>query len=267
MGRRLTATPLYSTEIFYMIRNSIFYISIIQFTFCQISAQENSALIGLLAGYSRTQVIDEYISKNEYSGSSVLLGGIWEDRLESRISEMAFYFNKIENLQFINSAATVYDFTTTYKYFYTVSETSLFNNPLNLFLGPGAGIYVHLRDQKFALSSKSFSFASLITADFSFKAELMLDKYLSIGAVFALSPFAFGGRSPSLIDDDNLETPVGFLTLFDMLHFNTIFSIHYRLTKMIEIKGGYLFRYSSIDKWQNFLLIQDNLILQTGVAF
>ena len=267
MGGKLVAKPLYIKENLVMIKKNIFQIVLSLLLFTTISAQQNKSQIGLSIALNKAQIIDEYISKNEYSGSSISYVGIWENHTDTHISELIFDFNKINDLRSNNSKAIVYDFTTAYKYFYSVKETTLFDKPLHLFLGPGASIYFHYRDQKVANSSKALSVASLITVDIAVKAELILTEKFEVLSSISLSPFSFAGRTPSAKDSENLPTPVGFLYPFNLLNVKSSFGVKYKVTNNIFLRAGHSFRYLQIFKWDKFRLLQDSFYLQFGVNF
>ena len=235
--------------------------------FSSIKSQTIRSDIGFSAILSNTHLLDEYISKNEYSGNSLSYGINWEDQNEKRILELSFYLNKIDNMTSLMSKATVHDFYAFFSYLYHLNDHQLFNKTLSFYLGPGSSIILHYREQKVASSTKAVSFASLITVDIAAKAILDLSDKFEILGFAAISPLSFAGRMPSFKNPENLPTPVGFLHLFNLINLNSSLGIKYKITDTIFLKSCYNFHYIQIFKWDKFRVLQDSFYLQFGVSF
>ena len=244
---------------------SSFLLFILPFT--SIYSQSNRSDIGLSAIISSTYIMDEYISKNEYSGKSLYYSVNWEDKNEKRILELGSYFNKIKYLKNSMSKAVAHDFTCSFSYAYHVNNYRLFNRPLWLYLGPGSSIFFHYRDQKIVSSTKAISFASFASLDVAEKAVLVLSDNLEILGIVVISPLSFAARMISLKNPENIPTPVGFLSLFNLININSTVGIKYNLSDNIFFKSGYRFHYVQIFKWDKFRVLQDNFYLQFGVCY
>lgn len=218
-------------------------------------------------GIGNTHLIDEYISKNEYTGISNKYNLYWSVHDSSRSMGVDFSFGKINNLQNINNSATTYDFRLGYRYLYNIYSGTVFSNPLFLYIGPEFNIYMHYRDQKVAESSKALSIASAISSDAALNAVYYLLDNLSLSYSFTLSVLSFTAQTPSLKDANNLPSPIDLLTILSIQNINSSIFVVYKITDPINIKIGYNFRFVQISKWDRFRLINDNIILQLGLDF
>lgn len=218
-------------------------------------------------GIGNNHLIDEYISKNEYTGISNKYGFLWSVLDSSRLTGVDFSYNTISTLQNHNNSATTYDFQLGYKYLYDIYRGTLFSSPFVMYLGPEFNIYMHYRDQKVAASSKALSIASLISTDASLAAISYISDRFFIISNLSLSLLSFTARTPSLKEVNNLPTPIKLLTVLSFQNISSSIMACYTITNNIEINVGYNFRFLLINEWDKFRLIGDHVMLRLGVYF
>jgi len=116
-------------------QKSYIIICIVWFAVSALVAQEEVRLAGISVGYIRTQLLDEYISLNEYTAGSFAYGVSWEDRNEQRVTGLVFNFNQINGLSQGNSSAEASDFYVSFWYAYRIGRFMLSDKPVLLSLG------------------------------------------------------------------------------------------------------------------------------------
>ena len=223
--------------------------------------------VNVFYGLGNNHLIDEYISRNEYTGISNSYGLNWIDRNNSRQSEIGFDFKTIKNLKNMNNEAATYDFLIDYKYLYNIYSGDIFNKPLNIFLGPDFGFYIHYRDQRVASSSKALSVASLFFANAALNAVSNISESFSVSGSLSFSVLSFTIRTPSMEDNNNIPTPVALLSIPKVLNLNASVFASYNILNNMWLQLGYRLIFLQINKWDYFRLISDNLVIQCGVNF
>ena len=220
--------------------------------------------INAFYGIGNNHLLDEYISKNEYSGVSSLGGIYWLHTNAKNQTRVGFIYSTASNLENLNNRAATYDFQMDYQHLYSICKTTLFDKPLNLYLGPDFGFYLHYRNQKIA-ASLALSVAALFSANAAMNAECRLSDKFSVSGNLLLSALSFTVRTPSLEDTNNIPTPVALLPIPNVLNLNAGLFTTYNINGWINLQCGYRFVFMKISKWDYFRQLNDNLIFQCGV--
>jgi hypothetical protein len=219
-----------------------------------------------LFGLGNNHVLDEYVTKNEYTGISYSLGVHWTDRSTLRETGVRFEYGKISNLKNLNNKANVNNFNISYRYLYNVYSGSAFNKPLNVYLGPCFGIYMHYREQEVAVK-KLPSIAVLLYANAAMSAVSSLTESFSIEGNLYLSVLSFTGRIPSIEDANNIPTPIALLSIPSLINVNASVFAQYNISGRVMLQVGYNFGFMQINKWDKFRLLSDDVIIKCGINF
>ena len=214
-------------------------------------------------GLGKAYIVDEIISKNEYTGYPFFYGLMWEDLTAFRETGISFSFSKTKNLENRNTKAELSEFLFEYHYIYNIDTINIFTLPVKFYLGPGIYVYEYNRYQEVLINIRASSeFRSLslnINSKFVFN--------LSPGLAFKIN------LSSALISYTKSEREYetdkhnGLFLFYSYLVLNSQLSIDYFITKNIFIDLQYRFDYLKMNELNNVRSIEDRIILQMGYSF
>lgn len=223
--------------------------------------------IGISVSYTHANLLDNVISANEYTGSMLSYGLEYKDIDKSKLTSLEFFYNKANELKFLNTSASSVIFSTIYKHLILISNTEIIKNPTIFYIGPAVEMFYHNRRQKVASRSAVNSNAHFLSCNLVAFGTSDLNKNLNISAEISASLFSYNIRPVSTILNDNKMSPSALLPFYESTNIKTLFTAEYDITSLISLEIGYRFSYSNILNWDHFRLSQDNLFISTGVSF
>ncbi|HGY56991.1 MAG TPA: hypothetical protein ENK44_14885 [Caldithrix abyssi] len=232
-----------------------------------LKGQENIRKIGLTGSMVGQNLVDEYISINEYNGVSFAYGLKWEDRDCSRLTGILFSFNKIADMANGNTSAEVMDFTLSWWYVYNLVHLKLWERPFRFDIGPGGEIDVLTRQQRIAQKNMAASHASVIAADFFARLLYSLSRRFSVDSELAVALLSVTSRPASKNTSEKKNNPFGFTHPFNMLHGRFSIGLDVVITKSLYAQIGYSARIWGIFTVDDFRFLQDRLNLEIGYRF
>jgi hypothetical protein len=235
------------------------------FLFIVMNAQEQFGQIGAYAGHSNTLLLDEYVSKNSYRGSSFLYGFRWQDINEKRNLGVILNYHENDPIEFSFSRAEFKDFSFHYFYLYHQKDFNLFDNAVGWSIGPEIETYFHHRSQQDAISKTSIVIyvATDIAARFqyAYSDEIQFINYTS------LTIFAYIVKNNKANAIGTQEAPVGFLFLPELTRYRWNISANYIYADWLVISFGYELNYKKINRWDPFRMLQDRFLIGLDYRF
>jgi hypothetical protein len=227
------------------------------------SNSEDQVRLSAEFGLGKEYIVDEIISKNEYTGYPLFYGLSWEDLNSFRETGISFSFSKAKNLKNRNTKAELSEFLFEYYYIYKIDTLEIFSLPVKFFLGPGVGAYGYNRSQKVAsFIETSSDFGSLcLNINSKFVFDLTSDIVFKFDLSSALITYTNGDRK------SKTDKSSGLFLFYSNLMLNSRVSIEYFISKNIFIDLQYRFDYLRRDELNNIRSINDRIILQMGWSF
>ena len=227
------------------------------------SNSEEQVRLSAEFGVSKTYIVDELISKNEYTGYPVFYNIMWEDLNTNRETGFSLSHSKTSELKNRNTTAKLLEFFFEYHYIYSIDTINIFSLPVKFYLGPGISYYVYDRDQKVASFIKAISdFRSFsLNVNPEFILELFPDIVLKINLSSALISYVKG------IEKYAVDNSSKLFLFYSYLAINSRISIEYFITKNIFASLQYRFDYLKMKELNKIRSIEDRITLQAGWAF
>jgi len=222
---------------------------------------EYKSNISVNIGYLRNFIIDDYISPNEYFGSTTSYGFSWGDKNNKRIIQINVSLDKINSLKNNLSKATVSNFVFNYNHTFFITKNKIFFKPLYFYLGPGLSIFFYDRSQTNIPLNSQIGFGSI---NLNSLANFILTNKISISTRLLLSIISFGGNSKDN-SSNNHNSTFKILSLFSMPYIEFDIRCKYDLSNLFFVSGIYNFSY--IRKLNYFRVMGDQISLQLGISF
>ena len=214
-------------------------------------------------GLGKAYIIDELISKNEYSGYPFFYGLMWEDLTAFRETGISFSYSKIDDLKNRNSKAEQSEFLFKYHYIYNIDTINFFTLPVKFYLGPGIYFYEYNRDQNVLVNIRGSSeFGSLsLSIDSKFVFDLSSEVVFKVNLSSALISYTKSDR------EYKTDKRSGLFLFYSYLTLNARIGIDYFITENIFVDLQYRFDYLKMNELNNVRSIEDRIILQAGWVF
>jgi hypothetical protein len=229
------------------------------------NAQEQFGQIGAYAGHSNTILLDEYVSKNSYRGSSFLYGFRWQDINERRNLGVILDYHENDPIQYSFSRAEFKDFSFHYFYLYRLKDFYLFDNAVGWSIGPEIETYFHNRSQKDAISTTTQ--VAYVATNIAARFQYAYSDEIQFINNFALSLTAFVLNSEAVNKDSSSEEPSRFLFLPELTHYRWNISANYIYADWLVISFGYESNYKKINRWDPFRMLQDRFLIGLDYRF
>ncbi|MFC1898100.1 hypothetical protein ACFLYJ_00865 [Candidatus Cloacimonadota bacterium] len=217
--------------------------------------------INLKYGIGNYSHIDEYISKEKYSGTFPFLSVSWAKDHQRYVYKLALDYRYSKNIKNYTISTAVTQFSFNQGFIYPLKQRSLFNRELYLWMGPFTDLLFFYNKPDIAVSGFDYSqsFAILFSAALNTEAVLPLNKFLQLESAFKFSVLSLAGRIVDSEEDD--AQPFKLLTLFSGLNTNFDLGIRYFLSRKISLNIAYRSEITRISAWEPLNSVSDNITI------
>ncbi len=218
-------------------------------------------------GYGSYSVKDEYISKEKYSGPFpyFLLG--WTRQHNKYAYNLEIEYRNSDEIENNNVSINITQFSINQGFIYPFKKRQLFNNDLNLWLGPTVELFIFSNEQNIAVDGFDYarSFADLFSVGINFCAIYTLNSKFQLESRMLISALSLGFRMVDTEEDD--QSPVKPLTLLSGLNSYFDLGIRYHILNRISLKAVYKFELCSIKEWTPMISASDNILVSLIYSF
>ena len=133
-------------------------------------------------GYGSYSVKDEYISKEKYSGTIPYFSLGWTRQHNKYAYNLEIEYRNSDEIENYNVTTNITQFLINQGFIYPLKKRELFNNDLDLWLGPTVELFIFSNEQNIAVDGFDYnqSFAGLFSAGISFTAIYPLNSKFQI---------------------------------------------------------------------------------------
>jgi len=227
------------------------------------SNSEDQVRLSFEFGLGKAYIIDELISKNEYSGYPAFYSIMWEDLNTHRETGFSLSHSKTNDLKNRNSKAELSEFLFEYYYVYKIDTLNIFTLPVKFYLGPGIYFYEYNRHQNVLVNIRGSSeFRSIsLSIDSKFVFDLSSRTAFKVNLSSALISYTKSDR------EYKTDKRSGLFLFYSYLTFNSRIGIEYFITENIFVDLQYRFDYLKMNELNNIRSISDMVVLYAGWAF
>jgi len=217
--------------------------------------------ISIEYGIGKYSVRDEYISKEQYSGSLPLYSVGWVRAHNKYVYKLDFTYRNSNQIKNNNVSTNITQFTLNQEFLYPLRTASLFKKDLYFWLGPSTEIFVYNNDQDIAVSGFDYaqSMAGMISLGINVDAIYPLKRKLSLESSLRLTVLSLGFRSVDSEEDD--QSNVKPLFLISGLNASLDLGARYYLLNRLSLILAYKFEITSISAWEPLLSASNNLVI------
>jgi hypothetical protein len=220
---------------------------------------------GIFLGYGRGSyaVIDEYVSKEKYSGSMPCYNVGWVRFHNRNGYRLQFEYWKTTDITNNNISAEAQQFNFNQDFFYPIGSFSLFSRMVNAYLGPSVQLFYYEIYYHFVSPGTFISPTTRgIIGSLGVNTELIyhFNSKLKAEGFFRSNLVSYGGKK---IDQDKYanESSPAVLSVFTATKLDFDLSLRYCLINRVSFSLGYRFDLSRINKWDPYVAASNNLMV------
>ncbi len=220
---------------------------------------------GIFLGYGQGlySVKDEYISKEQYSGTLPYFNVEWVRFQNRNAYRLEFEYRHSTNISNNKISAEVQQFNFNQDFIYHIGNFSLFSRSVYVYLGPSVqffyyDIYYNFVNPGTFISPKTFGIMGSLGINTEF--VYAVNDKLRVEGFLRPTLFSFSGKKidEQKYEDDSSPALLSFLTA-TKLDFDL--SLRYYFVDRLSISLGYKFDLSRINKWDPYIAASNNLII------
>jgi len=220
----------------------------------------------LSTGIGGFAVRDEYLSRDEYSGSLPSLRATWSRFHERSGYRLGFDLRSSSDISSGDVSAQITEFALDLDYLYPAGRLSLGSRDAFLFVGPFSEFFLYFNKQDIASEglNLAISFAGLVSAGVTSELVVPLSSRLDVSASARLALLSACLRIVDLMEDD--ESPFKFLTPLSGTRASAALRIRYRLLDRLSLDLGYEAQLLRITPWDRLKSASDNVVVAVAVG-
>jgi len=220
-------------------------------------------------GLGSYAVKDEYISKEEYSGTLPYFNVEWVRFHDKNAYRLEFDYRNSSKISNNKISAKVKQFTFNQDFIYFLGNVSIFSRNIYAYLGPSVQLFYYDINYNFAtpgtfISPKTFGLiGSLgINSEFIYQInnKLLVESFLRLNII----SFCIKDNDEQKYGDESSPTLV---SVFTATKFDFTISMRYYLIKKVSISLGYKFDFSRISKWEPYIAASNNFLTSLNYEF
>lgn len=221
----------------------------------------------LSTGVGSFAVRDEYLSREEYSGSLPSLRASWSRFHERSGYRLSAELRSAGGISSDAVSAQVTEFALDLDYLYPAGRVSLGSREGFFFVGPSSEIFLYFNKPNIASDgiNIAFSFATLFSAGVTSELVVPVSSRLGVSASARLSLLSACLRMVDLEDDDE-ESPLKLLTAVSGTRAGAALRVRYRLLGRLTLDIGYEALLLRITPWDRVVSASDNLVVAVGLG-
>ena len=210
-------------------------------------------------GVGAYAVRDEYLSRETYTGALPSFRVSWSRFHEHAGYRLGFGVRSSSVIRNHGVAADITHVSLDLDYLYPAGRPSLLGRDAYLFVGPTAGFFVYLNDQRIASDGldAAFSFAALLSAGLTADLLVPLSRRLQLAVATRVDLLSAALRMVDLVESD--ESPGRILTPFSGTRASARFGARYRVSGRLSLEVGYGAELLRVTPWDKLLAASDEM--------
>jgi hypothetical protein len=208
-------------------------------------------------------LVDEYISKEKYSGTIPYYCIQWAWYHQKMGYRLGFETNGSAELKNNDIVAEFNQANFYFDFIYPVANFRLFSKSVFAYLGPGVNYYDYYISHDFASYTRSYSDGGIFSFGINFdliypvKSWFHTDLFLRSGLLAV--------ASKSFDPDKYSGSDTRFTSVFNATSLNSGLSFRFNVLKKLTLTAGYKFQFNSITIWDDFKSASDVLFASINI--
>ncbi|NOX89810.1 MAG: hypothetical protein GXO77_12365 [Calditrichaeota bacterium] len=217
--------------------------------------------------FSHLSLIDELISRRQYSGSVSGWEIKWITGNTSPITHVGFIYEQGDQIKNFSVTARVRNFTLYYNCLFLSARFRLFSKQCAVYFGPSMLIFYHQRKQDIGKTLPESSSLGLASINLYNRMALKLSSVLYLKGDFRLAILSFTGKTTDPLQGEEEPPNPRLLTALSVTDFYSIFSLQWMVYKNFALHLEYSFNMKRVTSWDYFRSLTDILSIKIGVRF
>jgi hypothetical protein len=215
--------------------------------FAQKERFKNPLGLSVEYGFGSTAIVDEFISKERYSGNLPYIGFWYGRQHEKSAYQVGLTYQKNESLKNYTITAGFSRVSLNYDLWYPVKHFQIFNQPSVFSLGPSIEYFEYEFSSNFISNHRSFSELIMASLGMNFLLDYQLSDKFSAGLFLRTNIL---GVSAKTHDNDRYEDmDTMFLGLIVANNLNADLLVKYRIWKFLSAGLKYKAQYTRSTSW------------------
>ncbi|MBE0638277.1 MAG: hypothetical protein IH598_07145 [Bacteroidales bacterium] len=210
---------------------------------------------------------DHYISDGKYTGTMSCLSFGWVRNHSKYVYQLDLEYRSSDEIRNYNVSARITQFTLNQGFLYQLKKGKLFNQNVDLFLGPTTEFFYFYNEPHIAVDGFDYaqSFAGLFSAGIEGAAKHQAGSRFLIESSLRLSLLSLAFR---MVDsEENDQSPVKLVTLFSGVNASFNAGVRYHVFQTLSISAGYRFELCRIGPWEPLISASNNLLIGLSLDF
>ena len=226
---------------------------------------------GIFVGYGlgSYSVKDEYISKEEYSGTLPCFNVEWVRLHDKCAYRLGFEYRNSGDIANNNMSARVGQFTFNQDFIYFIGSFPIFSRSIYAYVGPSAQFFYYDVNYNFAdpgtfIDPKTFGLMGSLGINteyiYQFNNKLSAESFLRLNLI----SFTTKDNDEQKYGDESNPT---LTSVFTATKLDFSVSVRYYLVRNVSVSLGYRFDFSRIDKWDPYIAASNNFLTSLSYDF